>query len=287
MEVLISLGLPLALAAIMVSLGIGLEVADFRRVSGRGPAFLLAVLAQILLLPALAFPLLYALSAPPDLAAGILLAALCPAGVAGPFLTRLAGGDVALAISLTVLTSLCAILTIPLLSVWLLPLLMGTAAPRISGSSIAISMFLLTSLPVALGVTIRQYFRGAALRLDPALSRLSILLAAIIIGTALIENAATLTGARPQTLLLLIGMPALPFALGWGMGRLLQLPAGQARALTLVLGTQNGALGVTLAGVIVGLTQGFSSLALPSALYGITMFAVALPYVWICRGRPA
>ena len=114
-ELLISVGLPLSLAFIMFSLGVGLTGADFARVAKAPKAFFIGTVAQIVLLPLVAFGLLHVFTLAPALAVGVMILSFTPGGVTTSILTRLAGGTVALSISLTAIISLTTALTLPIL----------------------------------------------------------------------------------------------------------------------------------------------------------------------------
>ncbi|MEM1301942.1 MAG: bile acid:sodium symporter, partial [Pseudomonadota bacterium] len=115
MDFLLNVGLPLSLAFIMFSLGVGLTFADFARVIARPKAFLIGAVAQLVLLPLTAFALLHVFPLGGALSVGVMILAFCPGGVTSNLLTRLANGSVALSISLTAVISLTTALTLPLL----------------------------------------------------------------------------------------------------------------------------------------------------------------------------
>ncbi len=282
---MISMGLPLSLAIIMLSLGIGLEVNDFRRVALNGYAFVIGAVSQVILLPLAAFGIASLCSLPPEIAVGFMLLSFCPGGVTSNILSKWAGGDVALSISLTAVISLLSILTVPVFSTLAITHFMGADTPPVNVTALAVSMFLITTLPVAVGVTIRQYYRGIAIAIEQTLSYLALIVVAVIVAAALaanwslfIDNLNQLSGA-----LIALNVALLLIGLGVAYGAGLSWP--QVKTISIESGIQNSTLGITVAGLLTGLTQGFSALALPSAVYGITMYAVALPLILWMRGR--
>ena len=106
MSGIITIGLPLALAFIMFTLGIGLTVADFARVARQPKDFLVGMVSQIFLLPLVGFGLLNIWTVSPEIALGVMIIAAAPGGVTSNILTSFAKGDVALSISLTAIISL-------------------------------------------------------------------------------------------------------------------------------------------------------------------------------------
>lgn len=284
MDTLINVVLPLALAIIMLSLGIGLTGADFARVASRPKAFAVGAVSQVILVPLTAYLVARVFGLPPELAVGMMLLALCPGGVTSNMVSKLARGDVALSVSLTALVSLLSILTVPLLATWSVVHFMGQEGPDVSVTSLAIAMFLITTLPVLIGVTIRHFAASFAERIEPFLSTVATVLFAVIVVAALIgnwslfvENLAVLGPALVllNTALLLIGL---------GFAAAVGLPWLSGKTVSIETGIQNATLGITLAAIISGQSDGFSTMALPSAGYGITMYLVAVPFVaWFRR----
>ena len=118
MGVMTEIVLPVALAFIMFSLGLGLTFDDFVRVATRPRDFLVGAASQIVLLPVVAFVLASVWPISPELALGVMIIAAAPGGVTSNILTAFARGDVALSISLTAVISLLSVITIPIVVVW-------------------------------------------------------------------------------------------------------------------------------------------------------------------------
>jgi len=111
---LIQIGLPVSLFIIMLGMGLTLTPRDFRNVVVYPRATIIGAIAQILLLPVLAFAIAWLLALPGPLAVGLVIIAACPGGTTSNLFTLLARGNVALSIVLTVLASFVTILTLPL-----------------------------------------------------------------------------------------------------------------------------------------------------------------------------
>ena len=285
MDLLINVGLPLSLAIIMLSLGVGLHVADFRRVLTRGYPFAIGALSQVLLLPIAAFITVKLFALPPEIAVGFMLLSFCPGGVTSNILSKLAKADVALSVSLTAVISLLSMLTVPILAAWSITYFMGEDAPEVSITGLAIALFLITTLPVAIGVSLRHFAPAFAERIDAPLSKLATVLFVLIVLAALagnwqlfIDNLGIM-GAGLVTLNIAL------LAIGLGLARAAKLSWNESKTVSIEAGIQNSTLGITLAALITGTDSGFSPLALPSAVYGIMMYVVALPYIaWLrCR----
>lgn len=285
METLINVLLPLALAIIMLSLGIGLTAADFARVAARPKAFAIGAVSQVILVPMTAYIITRAFGLPPELAVGMMLLSLSPGGVTSNMISKLARGDVALSVSLTAVVSLLSILTVPVLAAWAVKHFMGTDGPEVSVTSLAIAMFLITTLPVLIGVSIRHFASGFAQRIEPVLSTIATTLFAVIVLAALagnwslfVENLATLGPA-------LMALNIILMLIGFGLAAAAGLALQARKTVSIETGIQNATLGITLAAIISGQTDGFSTMALPSAVYGITMYLVAVPFVAWFRSR--
>ncbi len=286
MDILINVVLPISLAIIMLSLGIGLTTADFARVAKQPKAFGIGAVCQVVLVPVAAYIVTQIFGLPAELAVGVMLLALCPGGVTSNMISKLAKGDVALSVSLTAVVSLLSILTVPVLAAWSVLMFMGEEGPSVSVASLALAMFLISTLPVLIGVVIRHLAPNFAIRLEPKLSLLATVLFVIIVLAALagnwqlfVENVTTLGPA-------LISMNVVLMALGFGLAVVFGLATFSAKTVSIETGIQNATLGITLAGIISGQTEGgFSTMALPSAVYGITMYLVAIPFVAWFRGR--
>ena len=188
MGILVSVVLPLALAFIMFTLGLGLTIEDFRRVLLRPKAFFTGAVSQILIVPFVALVLVVLFSPPPELAVGVMILSFCPGGVTSNIISKYANCNVALSVSLTAVVSLATILTVPFLVAWAVQHFMGADAPPITITRLAVSVFLITTLPVALGVAIRHFASEFAQWILPWLSKISTALFAIIVVAALASN---------------------------------------------------------------------------------------------------
>jgi BASS family bile acid:Na+ symporter len=286
MDILINIGLPVSLAIIMLSLGVGLTIPDFTRVARRPRAFLAGALSQVVLLPLAAYGIVTAFGLQGTLAVGVMLLSLCPGGVTSNMLSKFARGDVALSVSLTAVISLASILTAPVLAAWAVAHFMGTAAPAVSVTSLALAMFVITTLPVALGVALRHAAPRLADRVEPGLSALATALFVLIVAAALVANwpifVANLATLGPALVSLNAGL----MLLGLAIAALAELGWTARKTVSIETGIQNATLGITLGTLIAppdGTGSGFSELALPSAIYGITMYAVVVPFLWWFR----
>jgi BASS family bile acid:Na+ symporter len=273
--------LPLALAFIMLALGVGLTPADFRRVFTQPKAFLAGAALQFTSLPLLAIALVSFLPAPPILKVGIVLLAACPGGTTSNLLTHMARGDVALSISLTALTSLLSVVTVPVVLMIALNLFMGPDAPDVGLVSTGVVIFMLTVVPVGLGMALRAFTPGVAVALEAHSRWLSgavfvAVVAATVAADGLAETARRFAEAGVFALALNLSAMGVAFA----VSSLLALKMKQRIALTLECGLQNATLAIVVAGAMLGDID----YAMAAAVYGLMMFATAgLFILWARR----
>ncbi|WP_289085860.1 bile acid:sodium symporter family protein [uncultured Sulfitobacter sp.] len=279
MDVLISVVLPLGLAFIMFTLGVGLTPADFARVGQRPLAFFIGALNQSILLPLVTFICVLGFGIRAEMAVGFMILAACPGGVTSNVISKLAKGDVALSVSLTAVISLASVVTVPLILGLSMGYFMGDAAPAIDITKTAVTMFVLTVVPVTLGLGARAMAPAAMTRAEPKLSAVATILFAVIVLAALAANWAlfveNIVVIGPALLVLLAALTTIGFV----VPRLLGRSVTEAKTISVETGVQNSTLGIAVAAIIVGGEGGFTAYALPSAVYGILMYLIILPVV--------
>lgn len=285
MDSLITVFLPLALAIIMFSLGLGLTVDDFRRVVTRPKAFAIGAVAQLVLIPAVAYALALLFRLPPELAVGMMILSFCPGGVTANLLTKLAGGEVALSISLTGVISLVAVITVPILVALSAGHFLGVDAPEINVTSLGVSMALITLVPAAIGIAVRHFAGDFALKLDAVISRIAVVLFVVVVAGALAANWSTFVANILVLGPALVLLNVLLLLIGFGLARLFSLTQAEGKAIAIETGIQNATLGITVGSLIVEQASALPPFSLPSAVYGITMYVVSIPVVLWLRSR--
>jgi BASS family bile acid:Na+ symporter len=269
---LTSVALPLALALVMFGLGLSLTVADFARVGRQPKAVVIALVLQLLVLPAVCFGLVLAFGLPPLLAVGLLLLAASPGGTTANLFSHLFRGDVALNITLTAVNSLIAVVTLPVIT----NLAIAYFDPADGGSlglqfGKTLQVFAVVLIPVALGMVVRQRATAFADRMDkPVRIASAVVLALVIVGTMVAERE-NISGYVAD-----VGLPALLFCLisltaGFFVPRALGVQRGQAVASAFEIGVHNGTLAIAIAISVLDSVE----LAVPAAVYSVLMFPVA------------
>ena len=276
MGLLVDVALPLALAFIMF----GLTFDDFARVVRRPRDFAVGALSQIVLLPGVAFVLASVWPMAPELALGLMIIAAAPGGPTSNILTAFARGDVALSISLTAVISLASVITIPAIVVFAYGQFIGDSAEKdISVAGAALGVFLIVAVPVLIGLAIRRYAEGFAIRFQPAARKVSAVLLMLVLAGAIYDQRANIVPyfaqAGPVTLVLNLLM----MTIAWFLARMFASGPTQRTAIAIECGIQNGTLAIAVAVVLFG--GGLATM--PAATYSLIMFATALIYIAVLR----
>ena len=279
---LLEVGLPLSLAFIMFSLGFGLTFADFARVLTMPRAVVVGVVLQVMAIPAVAYLMLMVFDLPPALAFWVMILSFCPGGVTSNILTKLGGGSVALSITLTAVVSLLSVLTVPALVGWAGVTFLGAAAPEIDVLSIGLTMFAITAVPVLIGLFARRLSGAKADGAEKVISLLAMVLFLLIVVAAIATNWALIVDNIGTLGPVLVAINLVLLVLGVAVARGLGLGGGEGICISVEMGVQNATLGITVAG-LVAQTAGLPEYALPSALYGITMYLVTIPGLFVLR----
>lgn len=286
MGVLVTVFLPLSLAFIMFSLGLGLTVEDFRSVARRPKAFAAGLCAQIIVIPAIAYAVVIAFGIPPALALGVMILALCPGGPPSNMLTRIGRGDLALSVSLTGIVSLTSAITVPIMVAFFAWHFLGFDAPPVDITELALTMFAITVVPVLLGMATRRMLPGSD-RLERIAVTVAGMLFVVIIVAAIAVNWTVLIRSLPVLGPAVVTLVMVLLGLGLAIARLAGLRRAQATTLAVDTGIQNGTLGLTV-GALLAAAELESPYALPSAVYGVIMYLIAVPFVlWRRSAAPA
>tara|TARA_B100001057_G_scaffold280192_1_gene280621 strand:+ start:100 stop:954 length:855 start_codon:yes stop_codon:yes gene_type:complete len=278
--------LPIILAFIMFSLGLGLKGKDFSRILKFPIAFGAGLLNQVVLLPLIALALAHAFGLSNVFAVGLMILALCPGGVTSNILAKMAGGNAPLSISLTAVTSLLSILTVPLILAFSVNYFMGEEAPPVDVTRLGITMFLITAVPVAIGMILTSKFPNLVDKIAPKVSRMAVGLFVIIIVAALAKNwevfSSNLGTLGPVAVLLNVLM----LLLGLVSAKALRLDKQDATTISIESGVQNGTLAIAV-GCIIATVDGeiLPPETVPAAVYSITMYVVCVPFVFWRKKR--
>lgn len=282
-SIVTNLLLPLALAIIMLGLGLSLTVADFRRVVRYPRAVLVGLFTQTVILVAGAFAIarLFALS--PELAVGLMLLAASPGGASANIYSHLAHGDVALNITLTAVNSALALLTLPIIVDAAMQYFLGQDqyVPPPTGKVIEVAALIV--LPVVLGMAVRAIWPRFAASLEQPIRLFAVVVLAAVVLAAIASEWARLPGFIAAVGAACLAFNLLSMAAGYGVPRLLSLPRDQSIAISMEIGIHNGTLAIFIALNVLG----NATISIPAAVYSIIMFVTAGVFTWwLNRQRP-
>ncbi|MBO9477979.1 bile acid:sodium symporter family protein [Shimia sp. R11_0] len=279
---LVEVALPLSLAIIMFSLGFGLTFADFGRVLTMPKAVITGMVMQMLAVPLVALILVSLTDLPPALAFGVMLLSFCPGGATSNFLTKFAGGTVALSITLTAIVSLLSVVTVPLLVSWAARAVFAGEVPEIDVTNIAVNMFCLTTVPVLMGLLLRYWMPEFAARHEQKVALLAAVLFVIVLMTAIVVHADMLMSNMAALGPILVALNATLLVLGITVALGVGLSHSDGLCIAVEMSVQNGTLGMAVAG-IVAQSGGIPDFAVPSAVYGVVMYVATLPGLFVLR----
>jgi len=272
--------LPLALAFIMFALGLGLTGADFLRVIKQPRDFFVGTFSQIILLPIIAFILVKLWPISPELAIGVMIIAAAPGGVTSNILTSFAKGDVALSISLTAIISLLSVITVPFIILTSLTLIENSGLDlNISLTKMAISMFLIVTVPVIIGMIFRKFSSNVAIKFEPIAKKISTVLFVIVLFGAILAEKDNVVSYFAQAGLITLVLNVVMMIVAYYIAQLLASGTQQKKCITIECGLQNGTLAIFVATSIFG----GGIYVIPAATYSLIMFATSLIFVYFVR----
>jgi len=272
------------LTSLMFGMGLSLRISDFSRVFTIPKAALTGLVGQLLLLPLLGFGLCIALDLNGIVAIGIMLLTLCPGGVLSNMFTLIGRGDLALSVTMTSISSLVTVFT--------LPFVLNLSLIYFDNESIKISLpflktaaqiMMVTIIPVSIGMFVLYKFPQFAGNSRKWVRRGCNVFLPLVILSIVVKN----DGAWFQDFMKLgaitVLLNVLSILLGFGLGKLAGLDFKKVRTLSIEVGAQNAMLGVTIA--ISPFLMNNAEVALVPSIYGITMVAILWGYTAIVGYR--
>ena len=271
---------PIALALILLTLGLGLTTSDFTRVIKRPKDFLVGLICQVILLPIVAFVLIKILNVQPALALGVMIIAAAPGGVTSNILTKFANGDVALSVSLTAIVSLLSILTVPFIVIKSADLLdINYLSKEISMSGISIKMFLVVTLPVVIGMLIRKFAQNFIIKRTALIEKISLTLFMIVFISIWLEEWDNIIMYISRAGVITVILNVTMMVLGFYVAKIFASGIEQRKCISLECGLQNGTLAVFVS------TQIFDDIIylIPTASYALIMFVTSIIFVLLLK----
>jgi bile acid:Na+ symporter, BASS family len=269
--------LPGSLAIVLFGLGLGLTLADFKRIFVTPKAVIVGLILQTVVLTALCAGIALMLNLPPDLAIGMMLLAASPGGVSANIFSHLAHGDVALNITLTAINSVLALVTLPLIVTFSLLVFAGNAVDIPTPFHKIVEVALIVLIPLALGMLVRARALRFAIIAEPYVRFISAAVLVILSVASLWQSESTLTQQGDRIILACVLFNVISMIIGYVTPRFLGLDRAQATAIAMEIGIHNAALAIFIALQVLK----NPIYAVPAAIYSFVMAITAGAFtVW-------
>jgi len=270
---------PIVLALIMLGLGLGLSIKDFTRVLKTPKDFFVGFFSQLIILPIVALGVALVLNLSPPLAVGLMIIAAAPGGVTSNVLTKFADGDVALSISLTAVTSLVSIISVPFIVINSANFLGVTISQEISMVGIAVKMALVVSVPVIIGMIIRAFAENFILSKINIINKLTGWLFVVVFAAIWIEEKDNIFNYLAQAGLAVLILNVLMMSLAYFIAKKFVTGMAQQKCIALECGLQNGTLAVFVATLI------FDDIiyVIPTGAYALIMYITGFIFIYFLR----
>ena len=270
---------PIVLALIMLGLGLGLSVKDFTRILRNPKDFFVGFFSQLVILPIVALGVALILNLPIPLAIGLMIIAAAPGGVTSNVLTKFANGDVALSISLTAVTSLISIVSVPFIVITSANFFGETISKEISMVGVAMKMALVVTIPVIIGMIIRAFAENFISSKINIINKLTGWLFVIVFIAIWIEEKNNIFNYLAQAGLAVLILNIVMMILAYFLAKKFVTGIPQQKCIALECGLQNGTLAVFVATLI------FDDIVymIPTGAYALLMYITGFIFIYILR----
>ena len=271
---------PIALALIMLGLGLGLTTNDFKRVLKSPLVFAAGITTQIILLPLVAFFLIWLIKVPLEIAVGVMIIAAAPGGVTSNVMTKFANGDVALSISLTAVSSIISIISVPIIVLNSAKLLGVTnLSQEITMTGIALKMAGVVTLPVLIGMLIRSFASNLISNNIRIVEKITGFLFIIVFAAIWIEERNNIISYLSKAGSIVLTLNLVMMFIAYYIAKFFSSNIQQRKCIAIECGLQNGTLAVFVA------TQIFTNIAyiIPTAAYALIMYITAFIFIYLLK----
>ena len=272
---------PLALALIMLALGMSLTVQDFIRVVKVPKDFLVGFTCQLILLPIVALSVVLLFSLPAELAIGLMLIACAPGGVTSNVLTKFADGDVALSVTLTAIISLISIISVPFIMFMSIDFFEIGITKEISMIGISLKMFGVVTVPVLIGMLIKYFAKDFINNQTPLIQKMSVILFVFVFAAIYIEEWDNIITYIKSAGLVALILNVVMMIIGFYVAKTFTSGIAQRRCISLECGLQNGTLALFVGTQIFG--ENISIYIVPTAAYALIMMATSVIFIFILK----
>ncbi len=281
-NVLSAVFLPLALFIIMMGMGLSLKIVDFQRILIEPKGVLFGLIAQLIILPIIGFLLAGMFSLTPELAVGVIILAACPGGATSNVISYLLRGNVALSITLTAISSLITIITIPLVINLGMQTFMATdTALQLPILKTIIQIAIIIFIPIVLGMLVNHYHPKLAKKIEKIVKWLSLSFLGLIIFGLLVKGRADLLPNFLQVGGVTLSLNLVTMFLGYTLATVAKLDEKSTKTITVEVGIQNGTLAITIASVLLN----SPTMAIPAGIYSLLMFITSAGFALLVGNR--
>jgi bile acid:Na+ symporter, BASS family len=280
MEIATKLAAP-GLALIMLGLGMGLTIQDFTRVVKIPKNFLIGFICQLILLPIVALSIAIVSKLPPELAIGLMLIACAPGGVTSNILTKFADGDVALSITLTAVTSLISIISVPFIMILSIDYFEIDVVKEISIVGIALKMFFVVTAPVIIGMLIKHFAKDFIEKQQSKIQKISVILFVLVFAAIWIEEWNNITNYITSAGLVALILNLSMMIIGFYVAKYFISGVAQQRCISIECGLQNGTLALFVGIQFFG--ESIQAFIIPTAAYVLVMTLTSLIFIFIIK----
>jgi BASS family bile acid:Na+ symporter len=272
--------LPAAIAVIMFSLGMELTRDDFRRVFTAPRGVLIGMLNLVLIAPLLAFAMAELFGLPPELAVGLVLLGASPGGMMANMLTHLARGDTALSVSMTAISSVAAVITVPLF-LGLSTAHFDAAVGDASMLGVVARVLAITIVPVTIGMELRRRRPQLVAEIHGRVRRISLALFVVVVLGAIASEHDTVTEHIAEVAGAALGLNVAAMTVSFAASKLARLDDRQSTAISLELGVHNAALAIAVGASL------DPEVTIPAAVYSSFMLFTGGAFAWAMSRRNA
>jgi len=270
---------PIALALIMLGLGLGLSIKDFTRILKVPKDFFIGLFSQLIILPIVAFLIVITFDFPLPIAVGLMIIAAAPGGVTSNILTKFANGDIALSISLTAVTSLISIFSVPLIVINSANFLGSTISTEISITNVALKMALVVTVPVILGMIIRVFAENFISTKINIINKFTGWLFVFVFVAIWIEEKDNIFTYIAEAGFAVLLLNVVMMTLAFFIAKKFVSGISQQKCITLECGLQNGTLAVFVATLIFDEV----SYVVPTGAYALIMYLTAFVFIYFFK----
>ena len=280
-SILTAVFLPLALAFIMLGMGLSLTIKDFKNIFVYPKAMVLGLTNQLILLPIFGFAIAQLFGLTGALAVGVMILAACPGGATSNLITHLSRGDIALSISLTAVSSFITIVTIPIIVNFAIYYFGEEGSITLPVFETIVQIMGVTVVPVSIGMFLKRRFPILAIKADkPVRIASAVIFAAVLIAAILKERDSIveffiLTGPG------MLSLNLLTLVVGFFLASVFLLPKKQRLTISIESGIQNGTLGIMIAATLLK----NSEMTIPIAIYSLIMFINSAAIIFLANKK--